>query len=35
MVTPNGVRTPDWVLDCEICHKQGVNMVRLRLNVDI
>ncbi|KAJ2970634.1 hypothetical protein NUW54_g12688 [Trametes sanguinea] len=28
VVTPNGVRSPDWVLDCEICHKQGVNMVR-------
>ncbi|RDX43989.1 hypothetical protein OH76DRAFT_1389802 [Lentinus brumalis] len=26
MVTPNGVRTPDWVLDCEVCHKQGVNV---------
>ncbi|KAI0654682.1 hypothetical protein C8Q70DRAFT_936899 [Cubamyces menziesii] len=27
VVTPNGVRSPDWVLDCEICHKQGVNVV--------
>ncbi|TBU25180.1 hypothetical protein BD311DRAFT_517968 [Dichomitus squalens] len=26
VVTPNGVRTPDWVLDCEVCHKQGLNM---------
>ncbi|KAI9056816.1 hypothetical protein FKP32DRAFT_1681974, partial [Trametes sanguinea] len=26
VVTPNGVRSPDWVLDCEICHKQGVNV---------
>ncbi|OCH94876.1 hypothetical protein OBBRIDRAFT_884431 [Obba rivulosa] len=24
--TPNGVRTPDWVLDCEICHKSGINL---------
>lgn len=27
VVTPNGVRTPDWILDCEVCHKQGVNVV--------
>lgn len=27
--TPNGVRSPDWVLDCEICHKSGINLVRL------
>ncbi|KAI0364754.1 hypothetical protein BV20DRAFT_955601 [Pilatotrama ljubarskyi] len=26
VVTPNGVRSPDWVLDCEVCHKQGVNV---------
>ncbi|KAH9933667.1 uncharacterized protein BXZ73DRAFT_46246 [Epithele typhae] len=26
VVTPNGVRTPDWMLDCEICHKHGLNM---------
>lgn len=25
--TPNGVRTPDWTLDCEICGRCGVNMV--------
>ncbi|EMD33317.1 hypothetical protein CERSUDRAFT_117938 [Gelatoporia subvermispora B] len=24
--TPNGVRSPDWMLDCEICHKSGVNV---------
>ncbi len=27
VVTPNGVRTPDWILDCEVCHKQGLNVV--------
>ncbi|KAI0833758.1 hypothetical protein BC628DRAFT_1308266 [Trametes gibbosa] len=26
VVTPNGVRSPDWILDCEVCHKQGVNV---------
>ncbi|KAI1786771.1 hypothetical protein LXA43DRAFT_1032456 [Ganoderma leucocontextum] len=26
VVTPNGVRTPDWILDCEVCHKQGLNV---------
>lgn len=29
VVTPNGVRTPDWMLDCEICHKQGINVVSI------
>jgi len=24
--TPNGVHSPDWVLDCEICRKGGVNI---------
>ncbi|KIP10978.1 hypothetical protein PHLGIDRAFT_125116 [Phlebiopsis gigantea 11061_1 CR5-6] len=24
--TPNGVRTPDWTLDCEVCGRCGVNM---------
>ncbi|KAJ3559421.1 hypothetical protein NM688_g348 [Phlebia brevispora] len=24
--TPSGVRSPDWILDCEICHKSGVNV---------
>ncbi|OJT13886.1 hypothetical protein TRAPUB_9555 [Trametes pubescens] len=26
VVTPNGVRSPDWILDCEVCHKKGVNV---------
>ncbi|KAI0749906.1 hypothetical protein C8Q80DRAFT_1120027 [Daedaleopsis nitida] len=26
VVTPNGVRTPDWVLDCEVCGRRGVNV---------
>ncbi|KAI0648846.1 hypothetical protein C8Q79DRAFT_1064920 [Trametes meyenii] len=26
VVTPNGVRSPNWTLDCEVCHKQGVNV---------
>ncbi|KAI0788075.1 hypothetical protein C8Q74DRAFT_1349421 [Fomes fomentarius] len=26
VVTPNGVHTPDWMLDCEVCHKHGVNL---------
>ncbi|OBZ72258.1 hypothetical protein A0H81_07462, partial [Grifola frondosa] len=26
VVTPSGVRTPDWILDCEICLKHGVNI---------
>ena len=29
--TPNGVRTPDWTLDCEVCGRCGVNMVRCPL----
>lgn len=24
--TPTGVQTPNWVLDCEICHKNGINI---------
>ncbi|KAI0667805.1 hypothetical protein C8Q78DRAFT_1049731 [Trametes maxima] len=26
VVTPSGVRSPNWTLDCEVCHKQGVNV---------
>ena len=25
--TPSGVRSPDWILDCEICQKSGRNLV--------
>lgn len=25
---PSGTRTPDWILDCEICGKRGANIVR-------
>ncbi|KZS99930.1 uncharacterized protein LAESUDRAFT_667344 [Laetiporus sulphureus 93-53] len=24
--TTSGIQTPNWVLDCEICHKSGVNL---------
>ncbi|KAI0683392.1 hypothetical protein BC835DRAFT_1296068 [Cytidiella melzeri] len=24
--TPSGVRSPDWILDCEICKKNGLNL---------
>ncbi|KAI0747333.1 hypothetical protein BC629DRAFT_1739948 [Irpex lacteus] len=24
--TPNGVRSPDWILDCEVCGKNGINI---------
>lgn len=27
VTTPSGVRTPDWMLDCEICQKSGLNLV--------
>ncbi|KAI0956478.1 hypothetical protein AcV7_006869 [Taiwanofungus camphoratus] len=26
VTTPSGVQTPNWVLDCEICHKHGINV---------
>ncbi|KAI0759560.1 hypothetical protein BD413DRAFT_487618 [Trametes elegans] len=26
VVTPSGARSQDWILDCEICHKQGINV---------
>ncbi|GBE88446.1 predicted protein [Sparassis crispa] len=26
VATPSGVRSPDWILDCEICHKSGINL---------
>lgn len=29
--TSNGVRSPDWILDCEICGTNGLNLVRCLL----
>ncbi|CCM04690.1 uncharacterized protein FIBRA_06876 [Fibroporia radiculosa] len=26
VTTPTGVQTPNWILDCEICRKHGLNM---------
>ena len=30
--TPSGVRSPDWILDCEICQKSGRNLVSSTLH---
>lgn len=31
--TPTGVQTPNWVLDCEICHKNGINIVSCNVSL--